>query len=146
MATLFENDSGDVDVIARKVSDTISSTVAAGVGALTGAPAESVSDSESFKEGLVTGLAFVFGDILGMGDDPYSAETLRLDWAALQADSPRPFQPVVRRDDDPQTIEGWTHRITLSGIDDGGDQGQYALYFRVDVERVRRVVDTHVAA
>lgn len=136
LATLFENDSGDVDVIAKNISDKIASSVAAGIGALTGAPAESVADSESFKEGLVTGVKFLFGDILGVGDDPFNPESLDLRWEDLQPNSPRPIQPPLQRNDDPRTIANWTHRVTLSGRDSGNDLGQYALYFRVDSETI----------
>jgi hypothetical protein len=137
VASLFEHDSGNVDVIAQKVSDKISSTVAMAVGALTGAPAEAVAESESFKENMVTGLAFIFGDILGMGDDPYNAESALISWIELQGDAQPPIQPSVHRDDDPRTINNWTHRVILSGIDDGDDRGQYALYFNVSTDTVR---------
>ncbi len=136
LAMMVENDSGDVDVIAQKIVDKINSTVASGIGELTGAPAESVADSESFKEGLVAGVKFLFGNILGVGDDPFHPESLGLRWENLQPNSPRPIQPPLQRDDDPRTITGWTHRITLSGRDDGNDLGQYALYFRVDSETI----------
>jgi hypothetical protein len=136
LATMVENDSGDVDVTAQKISDKIASTVASGIGALTGAPAESVADSESFKEGLVTGVKFLFGDILGVGDDPFNPDSLGLRWEDLQPSSLLPIQPPLQRNDDPRTITGWTHSITLSGRDDGNDLGQYALYFRVDSETI----------
>ena len=55
----LENDSGDVDVIAKKIADKFASTAAAAVGALTGAPAEGVADSESQRE---------YGDRTGVGD------------------------------------------------------------------------------
>jgi len=134
-ASLVENDSGDVDVIANKIADKFAETARAAVGALTGAPAESVSDSETFKENMATGLAWVFGDILGMGDDAYNAESFNLFWGDLNAASPAQ-QPPIRRDDDPRTIDGWTHKLILSGVDDGGDRGQYALYFKVWTEIV----------
>lgn len=136
LAMMVENDSGHVDVIAQKIVDKINSTVASVIGELTGAPAESVADSESFKEGLVAGVKFLFGNILGVGDDPFNPESLGLRWANLQPNSPRPIQPPLQRDDDPRTITGWTHRITLSGRDDGNDLGQYALYFQVDSETI----------
>lgn len=131
MASLIENDSGDVDDIAKKLSDKIAKLVGEGVGALTGAPAEAVTDSESFKEGIDVGTKFFLGSVVGIGDDPYNPESFSVHWTALRAATPLPFQPSVHRDDDPRTIEEWTHRIILSGRDDGGDVGQYALYFQI---------------
>ncbi|MFZ0548837.1 MAG: hypothetical protein WAM60_25530 [Candidatus Promineifilaceae bacterium] len=139
-ASLVENDSGDVDVVARDIADKFASTAGQALGALTGAPAEAVSDSESFKENIATGLAWVFGNILGMGDDAYNAESFSLFWGDLASGSPT-LQSPVRRDDDPRSIDQWTHKLTLSGTDDGGDRGQYALYFKVWMEDVTRTIE-----
>ena len=135
VAALIENDSGDVDVIARKVADKLSSAAAAAIGAATGVPAEAVADSESFKENLVTGFAWVFGNVLGMGDDAYNPGTFDIPWAQIQQGS-FPVQPTVRRNDDPRTISTWTHQLILSGRDDAGDIGQYSLYFNVSTTKV----------
>jgi hypothetical protein len=129
---LVENDSGDVDDISKKIAEKTASLAAQAIGALTGVPAESVTDSESFKEGFTTGLKFLLGDIFGIGDDPYNPESIFLPWEDLKAGA-FPIQPPVRRDDDSHEIKEWTHRIEVRGTDDGGDQGIYALYFRVKV-------------
>jgi len=52
-ASLVENDSGDIDVIARNITDKVADVANATVGALTGASAEGVANSESFKENMV---------------------------------------------------------------------------------------------
>ncbi len=65
-----------------------------------------------------------------MGDDPYNAESFALQWSNLKLGDPPP-QPAVRRNDDVRTIADWTHKLILSGIDDGNDVGQYGLYFKV---------------
>ena len=130
MGCLFEHDSGDVDVIAKDVSDKVASTAAEALGGLTGAPAEAVGDSESFKQNLASGLAWVFGNVLGMGDDPYDPQSISLPWSTLVSGAVS-VQPPIHRNDDSRTIEDWTHKIVLSGVDDGGDRGQYVLYFRV---------------
>jgi hypothetical protein len=132
-ASLIENDSGDVDVIAKNIVDKFTQTASSAVGALTGLPAESVADSESFKENMATSLGWVLGNVLGMGDDPYNAESFNLYWGDLKSISPM-LQPAVHRNDDPRTIDTWTHSLILSGVDDGGDRGQYALYFNVWTE------------
>src|SRR5262249_16088947 len=67
VAAQVENDSGDVDVIAEKLATKIDQAARQAIGALTGSGAEAVADSESFKENIATGLAWVFGDIFGMG-------------------------------------------------------------------------------
>jgi hypothetical protein len=132
---LVENDSGDVDDISSKIAEKTSSFARQAIGALTGIPAESVTDSESFKESLITGLKFLLGDIFGIGDDPYNSESIFLPWPGLR-DGAFPDQPPVRRDDDNKEIKDWTHRVVLTGTDDGGDQGKYAIYLRVKVNQV----------
>lgn len=132
-AALVENDSGDVDVIAKNIVDKFASAAASALGSATGVPAEAVADSESFKQNLITGLAWVFGDILGMGDDPYDPDSFPLFWGDLKAGTPL-LQPPYSRSDDPRVIQGWTHRLILSGVDGGGDHGQYAFYFKVWTE------------
>ena len=119
-ASLVENDSGDVDLIARKVTEKVAEVAGTALGALVGAPAEAVTESESFKENMATGLAWIFGNILGMGDDTYNADSFPLYWWEFK-NSP-PIQPSIRRNDDPQTIDGWTHSVLLRGRDDGGDR------------------------
>lgn len=63
-------------------------------------------------------------------DDPYPAGVLELKWNDMRQRSV-PKQ-VLRRPDDPHTIT-WTESITVSAKDSGGDFGQYAFYFDVNV-------------
>ncbi|MFO1089621.1 MAG: hypothetical protein U1E46_08575 [Hyphomicrobiales bacterium] len=134
-AALVENDSGDVEVIANKIADKFTSAAASALGAAVGAPAEAVAESESFKEDIATGLAWVFGSVLGMGDDPYNAESVYIRWDDIK-EHRFPVQPAVVRNDDPRTIKDWTHRLTLTGVDDGGDIGQYAVFLQVWTEKI----------
>jgi hypothetical protein len=129
---LIEHDSGDAEAIARKVAERIESAAKAAIGSLTGVPAEAVADSQN--EEIHTAALWVVGDLLGMGDDAYPTEGLTVRAAELMDGTGPALQAPYRRADDPRTIEQWTHKVILSGVDDGGDRGQYAVYLRVTRE------------
>jgi hypothetical protein len=77
------------------------------------------------------------GNAFGINDDPYPPQQLRLRGTEIQG---RQFvRKTARRDDDPRTIE-FTHSMTVSGEDEGGDRGQYALYFDVRLFEQQEVV------
>lgn len=135
---LIEHDSGDVDAIAAKVAEKISQAAGAALGALTGVPAEAVADNEGFDDGIEEGVILVLDGVFGIGDDPFNSQTLSLPWESLRTSNPPAIQPPVRRPDDPHVIEDWTHKLIVSGTDDAGDRGQYALYFKVKPETIRR--------
>lgn len=126
-ASLIEHDSGDTSEVKAKIAEAVSKA-AQGLAAFVGIPAEAASADQGFINDLSLGLVNAIGDAFGIGDDPYPTQQLRLRWTEIQG---RQFvRKTVRRDDDPRTIE-FTHSITVSGEDDGGDRGQYALYFDV---------------
>lgn len=131
----IENDSGNVEDIARKVAEKMQQAAAAAAGALLGAGAESVaaSQNETFYEAAL----WIVGDVLGMGDDAYPVEGRYISAGELLAGSGPPLQAPYKRGDDPRTVEKWTHDIYVQGVDDGGDLGRYRFFF--DVTRT----DTH---
>lgn len=133
--SLVEGDSGDTNEIANKIAGKISEAAKAFIGGLTGVPAESASDTDDFKQKISDGLNWVFTEILGMGDDPYGAGSLRLGWDELY-EGAYPIGPNLHRRDDPKTISGWTHKLTVEGSDDAGDRGRYSFYFKVWTEVV----------
>ncbi len=136
VATLVEHDDfADVEGAARKIADTIAEKGGQLLGALTGIPAESVTDETWFRDGLAEALGFVMGDIFGMGDDPYAGQYLPVPWDEIGEWGPR-RQPARTRNDDPKQIPRWTHRVKVTGRDDGGDYGDYDFYFDVSVEQV----------
>lgn len=131
-----ENDSGNVDDIARKVSDKMREAAAAAVGALVGAGAESVaaSQEETFYEAAL----WIVGSVLGMGDDAYPVEGKFISAGDQMSGFGPPLQPVYRRGDDTRPVERWTHDIIAQGVDDGGDLGRYRFFFevsRADIDR-----------
>jgi hypothetical protein len=126
---LVENDSGDVDKLARDITEKTSETVRAGLSGLTGLPAESVGDSKTFNDDCASVLAWVFKNILGMDDDLFEPGSIRLGWEDLDG-RPAEVKPPEIRADDPKKIEDWTHSITVTSK----AGGQYIVFFKVWTE------------
>lgn len=125
----IENDSGNIEDIAQKVSAKLSQAAAALVGGLVGAGAESVASSqdETFYEASL----WVVGNVLGMGDDAYPVEGKYISAGELMGGSGPRLQGTYQRKDDPRPVERWTHDIVARGVDDGGDIGSYRFFFEV---------------
>lgn len=127
-ALVGHDDFTDVDAAARNIADKIAETGGRLLGGLTGIPAESVTEETWFCDGLGEVLGFVMGDVFGMSDDPYPGQSLRVPWTEIGEWGP-PRQPPRSRSDDPKRIPLWTHRVKVTGRDDGGDYGDYDFYF-----------------
>lgn len=141
VATLIEHDDfTDVEGASRRIADKIAEAGGKALGALTGAPAEQVTEETWFRDGLATAVGVVLGDVFGAGDDPYAAQSLVINWTEIGKWGPPPQLPRTRSDD-PKTIPHWTHRIKVTGHDDGGDYGDYDFYFNLYVRE-----DSHVEA
>ncbi len=134
VGSLIEHDDfSDIEGTSRQIADKIAQTAGQLVGGLTGAPAEAVADNTWFRDGLAAGIGVILGGVFGMGDDPYPASALHLAWEELGQWGP-PQQPARTRGDDPKRIEHWTHALKMAGQDDGGDYGDYDLYFNIFIE------------
>lgn len=128
---LIERDSGDVDAISKNLAQKVSEAFSAVMAGMTGVSAESaISEETWFEEGIGTAFGLVLDGILGIGDDPYNPAAVKIGWDEIVGGVDP--QPPYRRSDDPRTISAWTHRLVVTGTDDGGDQGQYAFYFNVE--------------
>lgn len=134
-ALVEHDDFADVDGAAKKIAEKIHETAANIFGTLTGLPAEAVSDQTWFKDTLAAALGFVMGDLLGMGDDPYPGQVLKVGWHEMGEFGPPRQLPRIRTDD-PMPIPNWTHAVKLAGTDDGGDYGEYHLFFNIWIEPV----------
>lgn len=144
VAALVEHDDfADVDAAARQIADKIAEAGGQLLGALTGVPAEAAADNTWFKDGLGEVLGVVMGGIFGMGDDPYPGQSLRVPWEEIGQWGP-PRQMPRTRGDDPKTIKDWTHRVKVTGRDDGGDLGDYDFYFDMWVEQKSDERQEHV--
>lgn len=126
-ASLIEHDSGDTSEVKKKIAEAVAKAAQALAGEV-GIPAEVTSASSGWINDLSLGLVSAIAGILGIDDDPYPPQQLRLRWSELQGQ--QFVRRTTRRNDDPRTID-FTHSIILSGVDDGGDRGQYAIYFDV---------------
>lgn len=133
VATLVESDSGDVSEASDRIAKKIVEGGSALLSGLSGVPAESVANSSWFNDGLGQVIGFVLSDIIGAGDDPYSAQSLRIPWESLGEWGP-PRQPARARPDDGKRIDQWTHTVKVTGVDDGGDLGDYNLFFNIWIE------------
>jgi hypothetical protein len=120
-ATLVEYDSGDIEGYKRHVSDAVSAIASRASGG-----ESEVADSviRDLSDLLFNSVAELFG----VADDQYNPQTLRLSLSSL-ADASRP-RYTLTRDGEPQQAE-YTDCIVLTGVDDGGDRGEYALYFDI---------------
>lgn len=141
VAALVEHDDfTDVEQTSKDIADKIVKAAGDVVSALSGIPAEAATQDTWFRDGIAKPIGWILGDMFGMGDDPYDGQMLRVALEDLGDAGPAP-QPPRTRPDDPKSIPHWTHRITLTGYDDGGDYGQYEAYFNVwveDIDTVRR--------
>jgi hypothetical protein len=125
--SLIEHDSGDQSEVKNKIADAIAKA-AQSMAVLAGIPAEATSATQGWVNDLSLGLVSAVGNALGVNDDRYPPQQLRIRWPEIQG---RQFvRKTARRNDDPRTIE-YTHVITVTGFDEARDRGQYALYFDV---------------
>lgn len=141
VASLVEHDDfADVENASKRIADKVSDAAATALGALVGIPAEAVAEETWFEDGIASGLGLVMDGIFGMGDDPYDSQVMSIRWEELGDWGPT-VQPPYKRADDPKIISPWTHKLTVTGHDDGGDLGSYSFYFFVDVTVKVRLVD-----
>jgi len=126
IASLVEYDSGNIDKYKREVAEAIakaSQTLAPSVGV----PAEVLAADQGFISDLSLGLVNAISSVLGADDDAYTPQQRVLHWTDLKDPS---LRQTLQRSDDPRHID-YTHSIVVSGIDQGGDRGEYAFYFDI---------------
>lgn len=127
--SLVEHDSGNIDKYKQKFAELITKT-ANGLAAMAGVPAEITAADQGFISDLSFGLVNGISNALGMKDDPYVPQQLRILWSDIQKHN---FSKQDRRSPDttdPRSIT-YTHSIGVTGIDDGGDRGEYHFYYEV---------------
>ncbi|AZO63040.1 hypothetical protein EJ078_30290 [Mesorhizobium sp. M1A.F.Ca.IN.022.06.1.1] len=124
-ATLIENDSGDVEEISQEVAQKIVQGGAALLGGLVGAPADAIADQTWYQEGIGLAVGLVLDGIFGIGDDPYTPQSIFVPWQEIAE-----FRPPqsYQRPGNPQIIT-YSKFVDLTGTDDGGDFGHYRFYY-----------------
>jgi hypothetical protein len=134
VGTLVEHDESDEDIEAwsRGIGDGFAKAIGTAVHGATGQSAEDVIDLERVKKAIHDFVQGALDNVLGLGDDPYEVQNATVSWEEINAS---PSVHVLNRDDDPKAMP-WTHCLVLTGRDDGGDVGQYGLYFEVEKEHV----------
>ncbi|MFJ5774453.1 peptidoglycan-binding protein, partial [Streptomyces sp. NPDC093094] len=128
-ATLMEIETSDPEEAENQkkaLAKAVSAAVTAALIALTGGVGAVAAPVVDVLTGLL--VDFIADELLGMGPDAYqpSAIALPLD-RLLSADSRR---RTLQRADDPRTLQ-FTDEIVLTGVDDGGDKGVYAIYLDI---------------
>lgn len=127
IGSLVEHDSGNIEQYKRKFADAIT-RAAQGLAAMEGIPAEATAADQGFLNDLSVGLVNAVSSVLGADDDAYVPGQLLLHWTDILGHNFS--KQLLRRNDDPRTIS-YTHQLVVSGVDQGGDRGEYALYFDV---------------
>ena len=145
---LVEHDSGNIDEYKKKAAEYIAVAAMAGLGAV-GVPAEAAGADQGIIGDITLGLVNVLSGWLGADDDPYTPQALRIPGkdilAALLIKNgellgvPAPFkEQTLTRGDDPRTLSYNIAPVIVTGIDQGGDRGEYAFYFKVEPRIERR--------
>lgn len=136
VCSLVEHDSGNIDEYKKKVADLITKAAKA-FADMEGVPAETMASDQGLIGDISLSLVNVISGAIGADDDQYNSGSIKIDkeeiFNKFKSDLTAPDQfPkfLLQRDDDPRTLP-YTHRIFLSGTDQGGDTGEYALYFEV---------------
>jgi hypothetical protein len=125
-ATLIENDSGDVEEISAEIASKIAELTGAAAAGAVGLPAEAVTDQTWYEQGLGLALGWLLDGVFGIGDDPYPPAAKLVLWQDLKN---RPEPMSYARPGESTTISAYHEVLTLSGVDDGGDRGEYRVFF-----------------
>lgn len=140
---LIEHDSGDISEYKRRIAEALSKAAEAGLGSV-GVPSEAIAANQGWLGAITIGLVNILSGWLGADDDPYNPRgfriaakdiliALRLKNGKLK-DIPYPFtEQAATRDDTPGvTLRYNLEPVVVSGVDQGGDLGVYAMYFKVE--------------
>jgi hypothetical protein len=128
---LIEHDDADVSSIKQAASDAVTKAAQAFSNAASGVDAEKLGAREDFITGFVDSILQSILNALGGKDDVFNPGVLLINSSELQTGNFT--RQVLTRSDDPKTIS-YTHKLIVTGVDDGGDTGVYAFYF--DVQKI----------
>jgi hypothetical protein len=124
-ASLVEYDSGDIQQYKDGAAQAVSSVATAAIGSATGGAG---TVAKPLVDLLAKALVDLTTAVLGTDSDTYAPRGIRLPAQAMAPAAQR--RRTLRRTDDARHID-WTDVIVLIGVDDGGDVGEYAVYFDV---------------
>lgn len=140
---VIEHDSGDISEYKRRIAEALSKAAAAGLGAV-GVPAEAVAANQGWMGAITVGLVNVLSGWLGADDDAYNPRGFRIPAKDILIDLriksgkitgvTSPFQDkTLKTEDTPGVVLRYNlDPVVVSGTDQGGDLGVYALYFKVE--------------
>jgi hypothetical protein len=124
-ASLVEWDSGDIQQYKDAAAQAVSAVASAALGAATGGGG---ALAKPLVDLLAEALVDLATDVLGTEADKYPPGAIRLMPAGMLFGAER--RRTLRRADDQKTIS-FTDEIVVTGTDDGGDRGEYAIYFDI---------------
>ena len=135
VCSLVEHDSGDIGRYKQEVASAITSAASIG-GAALGIPSETFGATSGFLGDVSLGLTNVIFGVIGADDDPYTPQTLAINATDMElARTNNLPRKTLTRPDDPRTLT-YSHSIILTGKDQGGDVGEYGLYFDLKIRSV----------
>ncbi|MDQ1538239.1 MAG: hypothetical protein QOE58_2632 [Actinomycetota bacterium] len=140
---VIDHDSGDIEEYKRRIAQAVMQAASTGAGSI-GVPAEAVASNYGWISDACWGIVNVVSGWLGADDDPYTVQAIRVSgkdmltaFAAVTGTPGEvsPFAPrLMVRDDTPGVkLKYNIDPVVLSGTDQGGDRGEYALYYRIEL-------------
>jgi hypothetical protein len=135
LVSLVERDSGNIDEYKKKIAALVSKAAKSFV------PGDGVSaEAEAADMGLIGDLSLgavnVMANFLGAADDPFNPGSEIIDkdevLSRFKESAPPDQFPTFLVDREGRKFT-YTHRVIVEGVDNGGDFGQYSLYFTVEL-------------
>lgn len=144
VVSLMEHDSGNIDEYKKKIAALISKAATSFIMG-DGASAETNASDMGLIGDLSLGAVNIMADFLGAGDDPFNPGSIVIGRDVMlnkfKPEQAAPDQfPTFLLDREGKTFT-YTHQVTVEGRDDGGDLGQYSLYFTVELHAGYQIVN-----
>jgi hypothetical protein len=143
---LVEHDSGDIEKYKQKAAEALEKGIKAGI-TLIGVPAEATAADQGFIGDISVGIVNALSSVLGADDDLFTPQALRIPAKDILVGFgvksgeikgipfPFPDRPPLERSDTPGIkLEHNLDPVTVSGVDQGGDVGNYGFYFKIELE------------
>jgi len=144
---LYEHDDGPSEEYQKKIGETVALVAATYLGGVWGLGAEAIFGDKGFLRDACVGVVDAVTATLGLADDPFDPRAFTIPHKDLLLGYAIQFEHKGKPDDNPFPQDKFFHRedtpgvklrynvgpVIVSGIDQGGDYGEYGLYFRVEL-------------
>ncbi|MGY1944764.1 hypothetical protein [Nocardia asiatica] len=145
-STLVNHDSGDISDYKKALGTYIKNASLLILGGASGVAAEKASEGANFVSKFVDDIVdWIADDLLGLGDDPFDPTMQRISAADLitvfrkakgelpEKPNPFPFRQMTRADTPGVTLNYNLDPVIVTGVDDDGDIGKYAFYYKLEL-------------